>query len=83
MLPAGRTSDGDVKIRSYQPSKFPLPIEPPIKYQQETGRKMPEVGQMAPDFTLPAHNGEPITLSDFKGKKNVVLSFHIFSFTGG
>ncbi|MXY20022.1 MAG: redoxin domain-containing protein [Dehalococcoidia bacterium] len=46
-------------------------------------KKMSEVGQMAPDFTLPAHNGEPITLSDFRGEKNVILSFHIFSFTGG
>ena len=44
---------------------------------------MSEVGQLAPDFTLPAHDGEPITLSDFRGKKNVILSFHIFSFTGG
>ncbi len=44
---------------------------------------MSEVGQTAPDFTLPAHNGKPITLSDYRGKKNVILSFHIFSFTGG
>ena len=44
---------------------------------------MSEVGQQAPDFTLPAHNGDPITLSDYRGKKTVILSFHIFSFTGG
>ncbi len=44
---------------------------------------MSEVGEAAPDFTLPAHNGSAITLSDYRGKKNVVLSFHIFSFTGG
>ena len=44
---------------------------------------MSEVGQMAPDFTLPAHNGSPVTLSQFRGDKTVVLSFHIFSFTGG
>ena len=44
---------------------------------------MAEVGQLAPDFTLPAHNGDPITLSDYRGSKNVILSFHIFSFTGG
>ena len=35
------------------------------------------------NFTLPANEGAPITLSDFQGKKNVVLSFHIYSFTGG
>ena len=44
---------------------------------------MVDVGQAAPDFKLPAHNGETIELSQYKGEKNVVLSFHIFSFTGG
>ena len=44
---------------------------------------MVDVGQPAPDFTLPAHNGSAVSLGDFKGEKNVVLSFHIFSFTGG
>ena len=44
---------------------------------------MIEVGQAAPDFTLMAHNGESVTLSQYRGDKNVVLSFHLFSFTGG
>ena len=44
---------------------------------------MVDAGDVAPDFTLPAHTGEDVTLSDYRGKKNVVLSFHIHSFTGG
>ena len=44
---------------------------------------MVDVGQPAPDFTLPAHNGDNVTLSRYKGEKNVVLSFHVSSFTGG
>ena len=44
---------------------------------------MVEVGQAAPDFTLPAHSGGEISLSQYKGQKNVVMSVHIFSFTGG
>ena len=44
---------------------------------------MVDVGQPAPDFTLPAHNGPDVTLSDFRGEKNVVLGFYIGSFTGG
>ena len=44
---------------------------------------MVEVGQTAPEFTLPAHGGEDISLSQYKGRSNVVLSVHIFSFTGG
>jgi peroxiredoxin len=33
------------------------------------------VGEPAPDFTLPAISGDPVTLSQFRGEKNVVLSF--------
>lgn len=42
-----------------------------------------EVGTVAPDFTLTAHSGDTVTLSDYKGKKNVILSFHVYTFTGG
>jgi peroxiredoxin (alkyl hydroperoxide reductase subunit C) len=34
-----------------------------------------KVGDPAPDFTLPAVSGEKVTLSQFEGKKNVVISF--------
>ena len=33
------------------------------------------VGEPAPDFTLPSVSGEKISLSQFRGKKNVVISF--------
>jgi peroxiredoxin (alkyl hydroperoxide reductase subunit C) len=41
-----------------------------------------EIGQEAPDFTLKSHTGEEVTLSQFRGKKAVVLVFHPFAFTG-
>ncbi len=34
-----------------------------------------KVGQSAPDFALPSVSGEKVSLSRFRGKKNVVLSF--------
>jgi peroxiredoxin (alkyl hydroperoxide reductase subunit C) len=34
-----------------------------------------KVGDSAPDFTLPAVEGDKITLSQYRGKKNVVISF--------
>ncbi len=34
-----------------------------------------KVGDMAPDFTLPSVAGEEVTLSQYRGKKNVVISF--------
>lgn len=33
-------------------------------------------GQMAPDFTLASLSGPPVTLSSFRGAKNVVLVFY-------
>ncbi len=39
------------------------------------------VGQQAPDFKLKNSDGEEVTLSDFRGKK-VVLVFFPFAFTG-
>jgi peroxiredoxin len=34
-----------------------------------------KIGDRAPDFTLPSVSGEKISLSDYRGKKNVVISF--------
>ena len=41
------------------------------------------VGDMAPDFTLPDTTGKKVTLSEFRGKNNVVLAFFVLAFTGG
>jgi peroxiredoxin Q/BCP len=35
-----------------------------------------KVGDRAPDFTLPSQMGDNVTLSEFFGKKNVVLYFY-------
>jgi len=44
---------------------------------------MPEVGEVAPDFELPSHleKGKKVKLSDFRGKKNVVIAFYPLAFT--
>ncbi len=42
-----------------------------------------KVGDVAPDFTLPDQNRNQVKLSDFRGKKNVVLAFYVLAFTGG
>ena len=42
-----------------------------------------KVGDPAPDFTLTDTEGQPLKLSDFRGKKNVVLAFYVLAFTGG
>jgi peroxiredoxin Q/BCP len=42
-----------------------------------------KVGDKAPDFTLPDQAGNKVSLSQFLGKKNVVLAFYVLAFTGG
>jgi peroxiredoxin len=52
-------------------------------FAQAPGKTTLKVGDMAPDFTLPSTTGQPVKLSDFRGKKNVVLAFYPAAFTGG
>ncbi len=51
--------------------------KPPLKLK---------VGDAAPDFTLKYFDGaklHEISLHEFRGKKNVLLAFFVFAFTGG
>ena len=55
----------------------PKPAPEPLKIK---------VGDMAPDFTLLQYDGQgikPVSLHDFRGKKQVALAFFVFAFTGG
>ena len=42
-----------------------------------------KVGMIAPDFTLKDEEGVERSLSDYLGKKNIVLAFYPKDFTGG
>jgi peroxiredoxin (alkyl hydroperoxide reductase subunit C) len=41
------------------------------------------VGVVAPDFNLTSYKWDQVKLSDFRGKKNVILAFYVLAFTGG
>ncbi|WP_046469859.1 peroxiredoxin [Allosalinactinospora lopnorensis] len=41
-----------------------------------------EAGQSAPDFALTDQHGQAVRLSDFRGRKNVVLVFYPLAFSG-
>jgi peroxiredoxin (alkyl hydroperoxide reductase subunit C) len=41
-----------------------------------------EVGSEAPDFTLNDYNREKVSLASFRGKKNVLVVFYPFAFSG-
>jgi peroxiredoxin len=56
----------------------------PLAAQEDTIAKTNlKVGDVAPDFTLLSDKWEQVKLSDFRGKKNVVLAFYVLAFTGG
>jgi AhpC/TSA family len=65
------------------------PANPAIAKGQPPGataNSMPKVGAVAPDFTLKYFDGndlKDVSLSQYRGKKNVVVAFFIFAFTGG
>lgn len=61
-----------------------LAQQPPATQQPKPPAKTHlKVGDAAPDFTLRATDGKSYKLSDFKGKKNVVLAIYVLAFTGG
>jgi cytochrome oxidase Cu insertion factor (SCO1/SenC/PrrC family) len=42
-----------------------------------------KVGDVAPDFSLLSDQWKTIKLSDYRGKKNVMLAIYVLAFTGG
>lgn len=61
----------DMKDMVYDPGQL-KPVDSALKVRP---------GQMAPDFALPSTTGKVVRLSDYRGKKNVVLSFVPAAFT--
>jgi hypothetical protein len=75
---------------SWAAAQTPSPTPPPQRTAPVAPHTNLKVGQAAPDFTLPStvvgadgRSRVSYKLSDFKGKKNVVLAFYVFAFTGG
>jgi cytochrome oxidase Cu insertion factor (SCO1/SenC/PrrC family) len=53
------------------------------KEKEKMAHTQLKVGDVAPDFTLLDNQWKPVKLSDFRGKKNVILAFYVLAFTGG
>lgn len=61
-----------------------LPLAARAQYQQPAiATTNLKVGDVAPDFTLPSDQNTSVSLSSFRGKKNVILAFYVLAFTGG
>jgi peroxiredoxin len=64
-------------------SSLTLPLSAAGKEPAPTKLK---IGDQAPDFKLQYFDGndlKDVSLSQYRGKKNVALAFYIFAFTGG
>jgi len=59
-----------------------VPLAGPQK-KDEIAKLTLKVGDTAPDFTLLSDEWKTVKLSDFKGKKNVLLAVYVLAFTGG
>jgi peroxiredoxin len=45
---------------------------------------MPGTGDEAPDFSLPGTpDGDPVSLSSFRGREHVLICFYVFDFSPG
>ena len=64
-------------------------ISPQLNAETKKPEPLPmklKVGDTAPDFKLKYFDGtdlKEVSLSQYRGKSNVVLGFYIFAFTGG
>ena len=65
IIPSAIAASAAYKDNIYDPGQL-KPIDSKLKVK---------IGDVAPDFTLPAVSGGKISLSQYRGKKNVVLSF--------
>ena len=45
-------------------------------------QESPQVGDLAPEFTVASTSGTDVSLSSFRGKRNVLLAFFPLAFTG-
>ena len=54
-----------------------------VTQQEKVAKISLKVGDTAPDFSLLSDQWNPVKLSDFKGKNNVLLAVYVLAFTGG
>jgi hypothetical protein len=56
---------------------------PKLDQKDEMAKVSLKVGDTAPDFMLLSDEWKTVKLSDYHGKKNVLLAVYVLAFTGG
>ena len=73
-------------LLAWQPYTGPRALAQEKKAPEAPEPMKLKVGDMAPDFSAFAFDGQhlnKVSLSDYRGKKQVALAFYVFAFTGG
>jgi len=60
-----------------------IPVSAGPQKKDEIAKLSLKVGDTAPDFALLSDDWKTVKLSDFHGKKNVLLAVYVLAFTGG
>jgi hypothetical protein len=60
-----------------------LPSLPAQNQKPDVATTSLKVGAVAPDFMLLSDQWKTVKLSDYRGKKNVLLAIYVLAFTGG
>ena len=55
----------------------------PSQKKDEVAKPSLKVGDIAPDFALLSDQWKTVKLSEYRGKKNVLLAVYVLAFTGG
>ena len=58
-------------------------LAPAAPQKPEMAKISLKVGDTAPDFSLLSDQWKTVKLSDYRGKKNVLLAVYVLAFTGG
>jgi cytochrome oxidase Cu insertion factor (SCO1/SenC/PrrC family) len=79
-----KTAQPDATSQTAEPAKAPS-VEGDRAASQPPAAPVTHLkaGDPAPDFALTDTEGQTVRLSDFRGKRNVVLAFYVLAFTGG
>ncbi|MCI0458372.1 MAG: redoxin domain-containing protein [Gemmataceae bacterium] len=79
LFPPSPSKEMLAKMKAFMPKRETL-LRGLLNNELGSPYEGPRVGQAAPDFTLPTHDGkQKIALSDYRGKKPVVLIFGNFT----
>src|SRR5882724_10958320 len=62
---------------------MPAALTAGSQQKEQVAKTSLKVGDTAPDFTLLSDQWKTVKLSDFHGKKNVLLAVYVLAFTGG